>query len=152
MPRGLFLIVAALLGAAAGPQASGIADPLAFVRARYAEYESGAIASVPLDTVASDRLRGLLHAHDEAAGGEEVGRIDFWVDGADWRITEVALTQSSARLPGRRSVTARFRNHGRPVTLHFHFVRERGAWRLDEVANHARRGGWTLTGLLRERP
>ena len=131
---------------------AGVADPVAFMRARYAEYLSGDVRALALDTYASARLRALLYAFDEAAGGEEVDSLDFWVgEPGDWSLTGLGLTLAPARRPDRRIVTARFSNRGRPVILHFRFVRERGAWYLDEVVRPGRRG-WTLSGRLAMRP
>jgi uncharacterized protein DUF3828 len=126
----------------------GVADPLAFVRGGYA---------VPrvmegLDTYASTRLRAELHAHDEAAGGEEIGILNWWVDGSEERVTGLDVRRASGSGPDRQAIVARFRNYGRPVALRFSFVREGAAWYLDEVVNLAGRRSWTLTSLLRLRP
>lgn len=147
------ILGAALAAAQAAPPAyPGVADPIAFLRGRYAEYERGGpLTSLALDTYASDRLRARLHAFDEAAGGQEVDSLDWWVDGMDWALGRVALAREAAPDASRQTLVARFRNHGRPVRLRFAFVRERGAWYLDEVVRPGR-GGWTLTGRLAMRP
>lgn len=142
-------------GAAGEPAGHpGVADPIAFMRARYAEYLSGNVRVLALDTYASDRLRTRLYAFDEAAGGQEVDSLDFWVgEPGDWSLAGLGLTLEPARHPDRRIVTARFRNRARLVVLHFHFVRERGAWYLDDVVRPGARGrGWTLSGRLAMRP
>jgi hypothetical protein len=132
----------------------GVADPIAFMRARYAEYLSGNVRVLALDTYASERLRARLYAFDEAAGGQEVDSLDFWVgEPGDWSLTGLGLTLAPRPRPDRQIVTARFRNRGRPIVLHFHFVRDRGAWYLDEVVRPGARGrGWTLSGRLAMRP
>ena len=149
----LFLGLALALAAAAAepPAHPGVPDPAAFLRNRYAEYRSGETSALALDTYASERLRAHLHAHDAAAGGEEMDSLDWWVDGIDRLIAEVRLTRRPDAGPGRQAITARFRNAGRPVGLIFHFVREHGAWYLDEVVKPGPRG-WTLTGRLAMRP
>lgn len=130
----------------------GVADPVAFMRARYGEYLSGNVRALALDTYASARLRARLYAFDEAAGGQEVDSLDFWVgELGQWSLTGLGLTLEPPRRPGRQTVTARFRNGGRSVVLHFRFVRERGAWYLDEVVRPGR-CGWTLSGRLAMRP
>jgi len=81
-----------------------------------------------------------------------VDSLDFWVgEQGAWSLAGLGLTLEPARRPDRQTVTARFRNNGRPVVLHFRFVRERGAWYLDEVVRPGRRG-WTLSGRLAMRP
>lgn len=142
-------------GAAAEPAGHpGVADPVAFIRARYAEYLSGNVRVLALDTYASERLRALLYAFDEAAGGQEVDGMDFWVgELGEWSLAGLGLTLEPARRRDRQIVTARFRNRGRPIVLHFQFVRERGTWYLDEVVRPGARGrGWTLSGRLAMRP
>ena len=88
-------------GAAAEPAGhAGVADPIAFMRARYAEYLSGNVRVLALDTYASARLRAHLHAFDEAAGGQEVDSLDFWVgEPGDWSLTGLGLTLEPG--PGR---------------------------------------------------
>ena len=147
------LALAGLAVAAAEPdQHPGVADPYAFIAGRYALDARGEGAIPALDPIASHRLRAQLYAHDEAAGGEELINRDWWVEGREGeesRISGLSLAEEPARGPGRRTIAARFRNHGRPARLRFAFVREDGAWRLDEVISD---DGWTLTGLLAERP
>ncbi|HYD14116.1 MAG TPA: hypothetical protein VEC11_14815 [Allosphingosinicella sp.] len=144
------LALAVALGRAEPPAYPGVADPMAFVAARYGEYQHGN-RTIALDSYASTRLRRLLHAFDEAAGGEELDGADFWIDGVDWRLAGLDLALEPRRRPDRQTVTARFRNLSRPVLLRFHFVREGGRWFLDEVVRPGRRG-WTLTGRLARRP
>jgi hypothetical protein len=148
------LILGAALALAEPAGHAGVADPIAFMRARYAEYLSGNVRVLALDTYASARLRALLYAFDEAAGGQEVDGMDFWVgETGDWSLAGLGLTLEPDRRPDRRIVTARFRNRGRRVVLHFQFVREGGAWYLDEVVRPGARGrGWTLSGRLAMRP
>jgi hypothetical protein len=145
---------AALAGAARAerPAYPGVADPIAFMRDRYAQYErGGAVPALALDGYASTNLRLRLYAFDAAAGGEELDSLDPWVDGVDWRIGPVALARLPGHRPGRQIIAARFRNHGWPVLLRFFWVRERGAWYLDEIVRPGR-GAWTLTGRLAARP
>ena len=126
----------------------GVADPIAFVRGGY---------DIPrvmpgLDTYASTRLRAELYAHDEAAGGEDLSILNWWVDGGEERVTGLDVRRVAGTGPNRQTLLARFRNYGRPVALRFSFVREGAAWYLDEVVNLAGRRSWTLTSLLRLRP
>jgi hypothetical protein len=152
----MWLMFAALAGLVQEPAEPvpypGIADPVAFMSARYGEYRRGVRPSLPADTYASARLRRHFYAADEAAGGEEVDSLDFWIDDPDeWVLSGLGLTLEPARTVDRQTVTARFRNEGRGVLLRFHFVREDGRWWLDEVVKPGRRG-WTLTQRLAIRP
>ena len=152
----LAMLLAGLALAAAEPDPHpGVADPLAFLAGRYALYPRGEGAIPALDPIASGRLRGHLDAHDRAAGGEELIDHDWWVGGRpgeEPRIGRVAFAEEPARDRNGRTIAARFRNHGRPALLRFRFLRERGAWRLDEVAGESGARRWTLTGLLASRP
>ena len=85
------------------------------MRARYAEYLSGNVRVLALDTYASARLRARLYAFDEAAGGQEVDSLDFWVgELGEWSLTRPRPHPRAARRPDRQTVTARFRNRGPP--------------------------------------
>ena len=139
-------------GAAAEPSPHpGVADPIAFMAARYADYRGGNPRVLAIDDYASARLRGHLYAFDQAAGGQEVDSLDFWIDGTDGVLTGLGLTLEPQRRADRQTIIARFRNRDRPVTLRFHFIREGGSWYLDEAVKPGRRG-WTLTGRLAMRP
>lgn len=146
------LVVALMLAALAVPAAAqGVADPLAFVQGRYAQYQSGDPPVLALDTYASARLRAKLYAHDEAAGGEEVGDLDFWVDGRAWPVADLSVTREPGGRAGQRTILARFTLASRRASVRFFFVREGEAWALDEAADAAR-GRWTLSCLLAQRP
>jgi len=149
----MFTALAMLLQAPAAPNPfPGVGDPVSFMTARYGEYRRGIRPALPADTYASARLRRHFYAADEAAGGEEVDSLDVWIDDRDdWSLSGLGLTLEPARSPDRLIVTARFRNHGRPVLLRFHFVREDGRWYMDEVVKPGR-GGWMLTQRLSIRP
>ena len=134
---------------------SGVADPRAFVAERYVLYALGDGAIPALDAIASSRLRAHLEAHDQAAGGEELIDRDWWVNGRAGeapRLGRVALAEEPGGDPARRVIAVRFRNHGRPALLRFHFRHEQAAWRLDEVVGEAGGRRWSLTGLLAARP
>jgi hypothetical protein len=81
-----------------------------------------------------------------------VGSLDAWIDGAEWALSRLEIRRHRGRDPARQAIAARFRNYGRPVSLRFLFVRENGAWYLDEILNEAGGRSWTLTSLLRLRP
>jgi hypothetical protein len=133
----------------------GIADPRAFIAGRYVLYARGEGAIPALDPIASSRLRVHLNAHDQAAGGEELIDRDWWVNGRAGeapRLGRVAIVEERGGEPARRTIAARFRNHGRPALIRFHFRHEQAAWRLDEVVGEAAGRRWTLTGLLATRP
>lgn len=154
--KGLAFALAALLLSGAEPEPHpGVADPLAFLASRYALYARGQGEIPALDPIASARLRVHLDAHDQAAGGQELIARDWWVDGRAGeapRLGPLALTEERTRSPDKRAIAARFRNHRRLALLRFHFLREQGAWRLDEVVGEAGGRRWTLTGLLAVRP
>lgn len=146
------LLMGLALAAAEPEPYPGVADPMAFMRARYAEYETGReVRTLATDSYASERLRGHLYAYDEAAGGQELDSLDVWTDSVDWRIGRVTLTPFRSRHPAWRTILASFDNRGRPVRLLFRWVHEGGAWRLDEIVRLGR-PGWTFTQRLAIRP
>lgn len=146
------MLLGLALAAAEPAPYPGVADPMAFMRARYAEYETGhEVSTLATDSYASERLRRHLYAYDEAAGGQELDSLDVWTGSVDWRIGRVTLTALRSRSAARQTIVASFRNRGRPVRLIFRWVREQGAWRLDEIVRPGRRG-WTFTQRLAMRP
>ena len=133
-----------------GPDRS---DPMAFVAGEYRLYRAGARPRTEFHSYASRRLRALADELDAAMGGEELGdTLDVWVDDRDeWSLSGLGLTLGPVRAAGRRTITARFRNEGRPVRLLFHFVHEDGGWYLDDIVKPGR-GGWSLSQRLSIRP
>jgi hypothetical protein len=145
------LALAAALGWAEPSPSPGVGDPIAFVGAGYAAYERGERFLLP-DGMASRRLVAEQDAHGEAEGGQEVGSLDAWIDGTEWQLSGLEIRRRPGRDPARQAIAASFRNYGRPVSLRFLFVRENGAWYLDEILNEVGGRSWTLTSLLRLRP
>lgn len=136
----------------------GVTDPRAYVAETYAAYRRAADEpglGPETDYAHSDRLRDLFEAHDAAQDGERADPLDFdwWVNGQDWELGEVALAEEQDG-PDRRTIVARFTNFGRATTSRFQFVRQSGRWFLDDIVNGTGSGdgGWTLSALLRQRP
>ena len=131
---------------AAAP-ASGVRNPVAFVRARFAQYERGEPIDDWPEYAFSSRLRALFERLSVAEGGEERLGFDWWIDGQDWEVTKVRLTPAGPGR-GRINVHARWRNFGSEQNGTFLFVREGGRWYLDDVVSHT--SGWTLSILLEQ--
>src|SRR5215472_12992437 len=108
------------------PAATRIDDPATFVTDVYKRFIAAQSShrdySAPQD-IYSARLGKLLRDDVKKAKGE-VGCLDFdfWVDGQDWKITNLAVT-SSDKGPDRKTVIAKFRNVGDPQEIHFDFIR-----------------------------
>jgi hypothetical protein len=126
---------------------SGVRDPVAFVRARFAQYERGEAPTSFPDHVFSARLQALFDALSNVEGGEERIDFDWWVDGQDFQIDQVRLKPAWLGR-NRFNVHARWRNFGSDQNGTFLFVREGGRWHLDDVVSHTT--GWTLSILLEQ--
>jgi hypothetical protein len=136
--------------AQARPEAAtqrGVRDPVAFVRARFAQYERGEPINDWTQQAYSRRLADLFDALGEAEGGEQRLDFDWWIDGQDWQIDQVRL-RSAWNGRNRLNVHARWRNFGSAQSGTFLFVREEGRWYLDDVVSHT--SGWTLSILLQQ--
>jgi hypothetical protein len=124
------------------------ADPVAFVRAIYSDYENGDDIPDVADRY-SRGLRGLIERDRREAAGE-IGRLDFdpWINGQDWEISDVAVSESP-REGARRIVVARFNNSGIATTIRFELVEENGRWLIDDIVRQAGPGeGWRLREIL----
>jgi hypothetical protein len=132
----------------------GISHPRGFVAATYARYQAHPDVPPPDQShVYSPRLRALFAAYDrDLGGGDLVGSLDFdwWTNAQDYRIANVRLSERRQG-PGRMTIIARFDNYDAHEEVRFLFVRIGNRWHLDDAV-HGGAEGWTLSGLLRERP
>ena len=133
--------------------ATRIDDPKAFVTEVYRRYiaaQKGHEYNAPED-IYTARLAKLIRDDRRKAKGE-VGCLDFdfWVNGQDWVIKDLAVTSEDAG-PDRKTVIAKFLNTGDPQEIHLEFQRVAGRWLLDEV--RSRKGEkWTLSQILKCTP
>ncbi len=131
--------------------ATRIDDPKSFVTEVYRRYvaaQSTDSAYAPPEDIYTARLRKLIREDRRKAKGE-VGCLDFdfWVNGQDWRISNVAVT-SADESAERKTIVAKFLSLGDRQEIHFDFRREGGRWLLDDV--HSVLGErWTLSETLK---
>jgi Protein of unknown function (DUF3828) len=132
--------------------ATRIDDPKAFVTEVYRrliETQSKGHSYSEPDDIYTARLAKLIRDDRKKAKGE-VGclEIDFWVNGQDWEITDLAVTSTDGG-PDRKTVIAKFRNLGNPEEIHFDFRRNAGRWQLDDVRSLSAKAPWTLSEILK---
>jgi hypothetical protein len=134
------------LATSALPAATRIDDPKTFVTDVYRHYMSSSSYSAPEDIYTARLAR--LFREDKKKSKGEVGCIDFdfWVNGQDFRLTNVVVTSADA-VPDRKTVIAKFSNLGALKEIHFDFRREGGRWLLDDVQSMTRE--WTLSEILK---
>lgn len=124
------------------------------VRALYRPYEKGGddtpAATDLIRPMASKRLRALLDRDTACSRKNGVCNLDFdvIVNGQDFKITHVQV--SSANPQGdKAAVLARFDNFDGKFETRYEFVRESGAWRLDDVEARAPAANrWRLSTIL----
>lgn len=160
---------------AAGPNAEsattgGVPDPEAWVResydpARRAAFDAAtARAAGTADEPASEagysarpefspRLRALFR-EDEAYADGQIGRLDFnpFSGASDDDIRGADVTSEDVDgAPGRKVVTARFRNMDVDQTITYFWERIGGLWYIDDIAGRTagERSGWTLSLILK---
>jgi hypothetical protein len=148
---------AALLLAGLVPAAAQAAEPDVLVRGFYRAYEKAGAEPSATRLVrphASGRLGGLLARDEQCAKKSREPcslDFDFIVNGQDFEIANVRIAPPAIVGEG-ASVTARFSNFGTPNEIVYSFVREGGAWRLDDVEARApRESRWRLSRLLAPR-
>lgn len=150
--RGLPCALTALLFSSclALPAATRIDDPKSFVTEAYRHLMADTSYQPP-DDIYIDRLAKLLREDQRRSKGE-VGCLDFvfWVNGQDWKITNLAITTADRGL-NQTTVIAKFRNAKERQEIHFDFLRASGQWLLDEVHSELA-PQWTLSKILRCTP
>jgi hypothetical protein len=126
------------------------AEPAATIRAIYKQYEGPAVPKHRND-IYSARLQKLMAADKKRAKGE-AGRLDFdpFVNGQDWEITKVVVTETE-RKGDRATVRAKFVNSDEPQDIEFQLVRGQQRWQIDEMTSH-REPRWTLSKILSGAP
>lgn len=58
---------------------------------------------------------------------------DITINGQDWQLSEVALSDLKAGSDDAKIVRAEFINSATKTRVDYHFVREDGAWKIDEI-------------------
>jgi len=123
-------------------------DAVTLITAIYKTYETD---QAELPHVFSKRLQALIDKDEkEAQGG--VGRIDWdvFIDGQDWKLTELKIAPVS-QTPSQAQVRATFKNFDKPSDLLFDLVLEDGHWRIDDIQKTLK-PRWTMSKILTDAP
>ena len=82
----------------------------------------------------------------------EVGRIDWdvFIDGQDWKLTELKITPVSQTL-SQAQVRATFKNFDKPSDMLFDLVLEDGHWRIDDIEKTLK-PRWNMSKILTDAP
>jgi hypothetical protein len=142
--------LAAPVSAAASPQ-----EPKAMVEAVYqrliADQKSASPSYSPPETIYTPKIRSLIAVARRQAKGEVPCGLDFmiWVNGQDYVIKHVTVSQGPSPSPDRTSVTATFQNQGTPEKIVFDFQRIAGRWLVDDAHSVIGDDRWTFSRLLR---
>jgi hypothetical protein len=145
------IILAFILGFVLAGSASANSvdsDAVTLITAIYKTYETD---QAELPHVFSKRLQALIDKDEkEAQGG--VGRIgwDVFIDGQDWKLTELKITPVS-QTSSQAQVRATFKNFDKPSDLLFDLVLEDGHWRIDDIQKTLK-PRWTMSKILTDAP
>lgn len=123
--------------------ATRIDDPKAFITQVYADLMKGQTATGadldrsvdPPDDIYTPALAKAFADEKRDAAGE-LGRLDFffWVNGQDWKLSEVEVTERSVwKRPDRKVVGVSFRNFDQDSSLLFYFQKVGSRWLIDDV-------------------
>lgn len=135
--------VAFLLASGLGAARAEEADPAAWLRQVYAIYQHAqkddalkSHASYKLVERRASRAFAALFKRNEDCEkkSHEICALDwdFVIDGQDWELSEVNV--GSTRIAGdKATVTVSFKNVKTPCVNVYYFVRENGAWKVDDV-------------------
>jgi Protein of unknown function (DUF3828) len=134
--------------------ATRIDDSKTFVTEVYRRYvaaQSSHSDYAAPDDIYTARLAKLIRDDRRKAKGE-VGCLDFdfWVNGQDYKISNVNIT-STDQGPDRKTIIAKFHNIDKVEEIRFDFRREAGRWLLDDVHSMTD-PKWTLSEILKCTP
>lgn len=109
----------------------------------------------PNDLYTPALARAFAEEKRDAAG--DLGRLDFffWVNGQDWKLADLSISERSVwRRPDRRVVAVAFSNFGQDNSLLFYFQKVGGRWLIDDVESLDVVEGdeghpWTLSLILK---
>jgi hypothetical protein len=103
----------------------------------------------PSESFYSPHLKALVAAARKAAAGEAPCGLDFnfWVDGQDYDVKSVDLTEATGPNARSETVTAKFISLREPHEIRLSFVKIAGRWRLDDAAETLGKG-WVFSKLL----
>jgi Protein of unknown function (DUF3828) len=146
------IILAFFLGfvlAGAASAKSVDSDPVTLITAIYKTYETD---QAGLPHVFSKRLQALVDKDAKETPEGEVGRIDWdvFIDGQDWKLTELKITPVS-QTSSQAQVRATFQNFDRPSDMLFDLVLEDGHWRIDDIEKTLK-PRWTMSKILTDAP
>ncbi len=144
------IILAFFLGfvlAGAASAKSVDSDPVTLITAIYKTYETD---QAGLPHVFSKRLQALVDKDAKETPEGEVGRIDWdvFIDGQDWKLTELKITPVS-QTSSQAQVRATFKI--RPSDMLFDLVLEDGHWRIDDIEKTLK-PRWTMSKILTDAP
>ena len=145
------IILAFILGFVLAGSASAKSvdsDPVTLITEIYETYETD---QAELPHVFSKQLQALIDKDErEAEGG--VGRIDWdvFIDGQDWKLTELKIAPVS-QTPSQAQVRATFKNFDKPSDMLFDLVLEEGHWRIDDIEKTLK-PRWTMSKILTDAP
>ena len=125
-------------------------DPVTLIAAIYKTYQTET-DQPGLPHVFSKRLQALIDKDEKEAQGE-VGRIgwDVFIDGQDWKLTELKITTVS-QTPSQAQVRATFKNFDTPCDMLFDLVLEEGHWRIEDIEKTLK-PRWTMSKILTDAP
>lgn len=146
-----FLLTAfAIVALAFGANAATYKTPQALIKAIYAYdiNESDPTAPSPYSVFFSKGLNALFQKDRDNTPDGEVGAIDFdpVISGQDGAAENV-MPGAPIIIDDRAELEVTFTN-GEPVTLYYTLVKEKGGWKVDDIANQQGEYPWSLRELL----
>ncbi len=122
--RIILALLALGLGSGAAHAAAFDSDPVSLIKAIYKTYEED---KAQPKHIYSKRLQALIDKDEKETPEGMVGRIDWdvFVDGQDWKLTELNITLVS-KSADKAQVRATFKNFDHPSNMLFDLVHEDG--------------------------
>jgi hypothetical protein len=144
----IVLTLVVFAGAASAQQA---ADPAAYVRALYADYQHNK-PSAWYDRRFSATLKKLVDAEQKSAANGDAGHFDWdpIINAQDWKLTEIRVSLLSLAAD-KAVVDASFHNLGSDQRMRFNLVLQDGKWAIDDLQS-LNKPRWTMSKVLADAP
>ncbi len=128
-------------------------DPSDVVNDIYRHYLDPQLNITPIEdnpAILTGRLNKLFDDYNARSSPDEVGMLDFdpFISAQDYEIKDVAIASETVA-GDQATIVVEFTNFDYQTELTYSFVREGGAWKIDDIASGNPDDPWVLSKILK---